>query len=148
MNFNFESFFVNLPFQYKIWGILRKFKFKKPEENRALIVYSPKESFLLFKNIPFQHLNHLEQLILCYLIENMEHYAPLQNINSIIEKETKTYSTSSIVRKRETTIKMLKHKLSLLLNAHYDDIILEQKNKYDKRLKEIRLNNLYFKVLD
>lgn len=78
----------------------------------------------------------------------MGNYIPLQNINSIIEKRAKTHSVNSIIRKRETTIHLLKYKLSLLLNTCFDDIIIEQKNKNDKRIKEIKLNTQHFKIID
>lgn len=135
-------------------AIISLFKFSKNQnlakekDKNATIAYHVKEDLLFFENNSFIYLNHLEEVLLKYLINNIDYYIPLQNINSIIEKETKTYSINSIIRRREMTINMLKNILSLLLKIPYEEVIFEQKNKYDRRLKEIKLNNKYFKIID
>lgn len=79
---------------------------------------------------------------------NNDKYIPINELNSIIEKETAIPSLNSILKKRESVINILKTKLSIMLNVSFDQVILEQKCLEDRRIKEIKLNEKYFKLLD
>ncbi|WDT67153.1 hypothetical protein [Cloacibacterium sp. TD35] len=80
-------------------------------------------------------------------MNNLENYILIHNLNGIIEKSINSQSINTVLRKREATLNSLKTKISLILDVDYDDVILEQKNQQDKRIKEIKLNNQFFKFI-
>lgn len=57
-----------------------------------------------------------------------------------------SYSIHTLLRKRENILNSIKTKISILLNVTFNEIILEQKNIQDKRIKEIKLNDQFFKI--
>jgi hypothetical protein len=81
-------------------------------------------------------------------MNNLEKYTLIHSLNDLIEQSINSQSINTILRKREATLNSLKTKLSLILEIDYDDVILEQKNQQDKRIKEIKLNDQYFKILN
>ena len=134
--------------------MLTLFKFKKinkkPKKqvlsrNTKLIVYTKNEEFL-FDGISLEDLSENEKNVLKHLIENIHQYIPIHNLNFIIEKEMSSYSINTILRKRENILNSIKTKISILLNVPFNEIILEQKNIKDKRIKEIKLNDQLFKI--
>lgn len=134
--------------------MLTLFKFKKINKkpnkqvlsrNTKLIVYTKNEEFL-FDGISLEDLSENEKNVLKHLIENIHQYIPIHNLNFIIEKEMSSYSINTILRKRENILNSIKTKISILLNVPFNEIILEQKNIQDKRIKEIKLNDQLFKI--
>jgi hypothetical protein len=134
--------------------ILTLFKFKKNKKkpnkkvlstDTKLIVYTKNEEFL-FNGISLEDFSENEKNVLKHLIENIHQYIPIHNLNFIIEKEMSSYSINTILRKRENILNSIKTKISILLNVPFNEIILEQKNIQDKRIKEIKLNDKLFKI--
>lgn len=123
---------------------------KKPSKvvlstDAKLIVYTKNEEFL-FNGIVLEEFSENEKNVLKYLIDNIHQYIPIHNLNFIIEKEMSSYSIHTLLRKRENVLNSIKTKISLILNVTFNEIILEQKNIQDKRIKEIKLNDQLFKI--
>ena len=53
---------------------------------------------------------------------------------------------SATVKKRDIVINNLFFKISSILNVEEGKLLLIQKNEKDKRIKEIKLNPLYFSI--
>lgn len=111
------------------------------------IVYQESKDQFIHNNNSVNDFSPLEKSILTFLIKNIDVYIPIHSINFIIEKEVKTNSINTLLRKRESLLHLLKSKLSIMLNISYDEIILEQKNQEDRRIKEVKLNDKYFKII-
>lgn len=163
-----DKFYTNPIFYYSNWiygGVFISFlsivfwlkiKTKKKKktrhksittEKKSIILYDPENDLFHYNGSIIENLSSLEQSLLSYLMNNLENYILIHNLNGIIEKSINSQSINTVLRKREATLNSLKTKISLILDVDYDDVILEQKNQQDKRIKEIKLNNQFFKFI-
>jgi len=142
------SFSLLLLLPFGLWKFKRskKHKISKPNKSDNKLTYSISQKEIYFNNNLLHDFTSLELAVLSFLFEHIEEYIPIHNINFIIEQEIVTNSPNTILRKREAVTHLLKSKLSIILNIGYEDIILEQRNAQDRRIKEIKLNEKYFVV--
>ena len=146
----YSSFALLLLLPFGIWYYRKK---EKPaplqlNEKETVLVYSASQNIFTHNHYLVQDLTSLEHSVLSFLIQNNGEYKPIHDINFIIENEIKSNSINTVLRKRESVLHLLKSKLSILLNIPYEEVILEQKSKQDRRIKEIKLNCKYFKTID
>jgi len=67
-------------------------------------------------------------------------YILLNELNDLLNKDVdKNENFAAVQKRRETLLKELKSDLSIILNISEDKVFSVRKYKYDKRLKEIRL---------
>lgn len=130
-----------------IWKYRKRKKSKIVHFRENKIIYVQTEQKIIFNNQQIHDLTNLEYSVLKFLMEHINSFIPIHNINFIIEKEVDTQSSNTILRKREAVSHLLKSKLSIMLNIPYEEVIIEQKNTQDRRIKEIKLNEKYFKII-
>ena len=85
----------------------------------------------------------MEEKILAYLFQNKKTFIQLNQLNSFFEKESPD-NFSNVIKKRDLVFSSLVVKLNAILNQEEKSLVLMQKNETDKRIKEIKLNPLYF----
>jgi hypothetical protein len=76
------------------------------------------------------------------------HYNTPIQMNEVVDFISKNDATSynTLTKKKDTILNSLKQKLAFILDISEDDLFIYQKNKEDKRIKEIQLNPQYFKI--
>jgi hypothetical protein len=98
-----------------------------------------------YKSKAISNLDSLEEKILVYLFENRNQFIQLNQLNTFFESE-KQDNFNAIVKKRDLVFVNLLFKLNSTLQIEEQNIIITQKNETDKRIKEIKLNPLYFSL--
>ena len=98
-----------------------------------------------YKSKAISNLDSLEEKILVYLFENRNQFIQLNQLNTFFESE-KQDNFNAIVKKRDLVFVNLLFKLNSTLQKEEQNIIITQKNETDKRIKEIKLNPLYFSL--
>lgn len=109
------------------------------------IVYNQKKKQLNYKSNINLNLNELEEKLLIHLIKNNATYIQLNTLNNYFENENQE-NFNLIVKKRDLLLNSLFYKLQSVLQIEQEVMVLQQKNKTDKRIKEIRLNPEFFKM--
>lgn len=112
----------------------------------SVIVYRTSENRFYYKGNLLQELSALELSVLEYMAQNVENYNSIHNINFIIEQEMNGQNMNTLLRKREAVLNGIKTKISLIMNVGFNEVILEQKNIQDRRIKEIKLNEELFRI--
>jgi hypothetical protein len=79
------------------------------------------------------------------LFQNNTDFIQLNQLNSFFEKES-AENFSNVIKKRDLTFASLLLKLNTIAKQEEKPLLIMQKNKIDKRIKEIRLNPLYFSI--
>ena len=79
------------------------------------------------------------------MFENRNQFIQLNQLNTFFESE-KQDNFNAIVKKRDLVFVNLLFKLNSTLQIEEQNIIITQKNETDKRIKEIKLNPLYFSL--
>ena len=77
------------------------------------------------------------------MFQNNNTYIQLNKLNSFFEKESPE-NFNNVIKKRDLVFSSLLVKLNAIVTQNESPLILIQKNEVDKRIKEIRLNPLYF----
>jgi hypothetical protein len=85
----------------------------------------------------------MEEKILAYLFQNKKTFIQLNQLNFFFEKESPDNFTN-VIKKRDLVFSSLVVKLNAILNQEEKSLVLMQKNESDKRIKEIKLNPMYF----
>lgn len=122
-----------------IFGVYKWILFQK----RKCFVFHQSKNKFYYKTKIISNLDPLEEKILAYLFENKKTYIQLNQLNSFFEKENQD-NFSNVIKKRDLVFNSLLVKLNALLNQEEQALVLMQKNETDKRIKEIKLNPLYF----
>lgn len=117
---------------------------KKVDVEESEIVYDSTEGAFYYKNNKISNLNENEFLLLEYLVIQKS-FTPLNKLNELFQLDD-TESFSAISKRRETTMANLLFKLSTLLQIPKENIIVEQRNPTDRRLKEVKINQELFKL--
>ncbi len=120
-------------FIYK-WIIFRKEKY---------FVFNQSKNKLFYKSKIISNLDPLEEKILIYLFQNNNTYLQLNQLNIIFEKENLDNFTN-VIKKRDLVFSSLLVKLNAIVAQNENPLVLIKKNEVDKRIKEIKLNPLYF----
>jgi hypothetical protein len=87
-----------------------------------------------------------ELLILEYLVQNRYRFVSLNELNHLYENEVNKNNFSTVVKRREVAFASLISKLQILTATNESDILIYQKNKEDKRIKEIKLKESFIKI--
>ena len=106
-------------------------------------VFHQARNKIYYKSKIITNLDPLEEKILVYLFQNNNTYIQLNQLNSFFEKDNPD-NVSNIIKKRDLVFSSLLVKLNAIVTQNESPLILLQKNEIDKRIKEIRLNPLYF----
>ena len=86
-----------------------------------------------------------ESKLLTFLFHQINHFTPLISLNEIFENGVEE-SFTAVTKRRESAYGSLVSKLTTLFDAAENELILQQKNPKDKRIKEIKLSSGYFKI--
>lgn len=114
-------------------------------DRSAKIIYNKKQKTFYYKRNRISNLDENEFNLLEFLVQHKSSFVPLNKLNELFQIED-TESFSVISKRRETTIANLLFKLSTLLQTTKENIIIEQRNPVDRRLKEVKLNPELFKL--
>jgi hypothetical protein len=98
---------------------------------------------LYYKSKIINNLDPLEEKILIYLFQNITTFIQLNQLNSFFEKESPD-NVANVIKKRDLVLASLFVKLNAYVMHEEKPLVLMQKNEVDKRIKEIKLNPLYF----
>jgi hypothetical protein len=122
-----------------IFGI---YKWRKNKKGKYFI-FNQTQNKLYIKTKIISNLDPLEEKIMIYLFQNNNTYIQLNQLNSFFEKESPD-NVSNVIKKRDLVFSSLLVKLNAYVMRSENPLILMQKNEVDKRIKEIKLNPLYF----
>ncbi len=122
-----------------IFGVYKWILFQKGK----CFVFHKSKNIFYYKSKIISNLDPLEEKILSYLYENKKTFIQLNQLNSFFEKENQD-NFSNVIKKRDLVFNSLLVKLNAIINQEEKSLVLMQKNEADKRIKEIRLNPLYF----
>lgn len=111
------------------------------------ITYSNQKQSFLYKGKPILIFEEQEKKVLFYLLNNINQYVSLNELNQLFENSNQPETISATVKRREQTIIRLLIKISKITGIDEKKLLIEQKNSEDKRLKKIQLlPNLLKKV--
>lgn len=111
----------------------------KNKKNNLQISYVKNSNTFYFKKTPIP-LNNLSVLALAYFIERQSEYLSINELNPILSTDLDTDNYITINKRRERVLKELTLELSTVLKVPKERVFSYRKNKFDKRLKEIKLN--------
>ncbi len=114
-------------------------------QKEKYFVYYQSQNKLYYKSEIITNLDPLEEKIAIYLFRNNKDFIQLNQLNSFFEKESPDNFTN-VIKKRDVVFSSLLVKLNAISKQKNDPLFLIQKNEMDKRIKEIRLNPLYFSI--
>lgn len=124
-----------------LFGIKKWFVYQKA---KCFIYYKSKNK-LYYKSKIISNLDPLEEKILVYLFQHNKTFIQLNQLNIFFEKESQDNFTN-VIKKRDLVFSSLLVKLKAIITSEENPLVLIQKNEVDKRIKEIKLNPLYFNV--
>jgi hypothetical protein len=116
---------------------------RKPLVTKNFILL--KENTFYYQDKPINNLSLDESELLNLFFKNYK--KPLQ-MNEVVDFFSKKDGTNynALTKKKDAVINSLKQKMAFVLDVSGDDLFICKKNNEDKRIKEIQLNPLYFKV--
>ncbi len=126
--------------------ILVLFKFlKKKTANH--IIYNVKTNQITYKSNIIPSLGVMEEKFLIFLFQNQSEFIQLNALNIFYENGGNQENFNAIIKKRDVVLNSLFFKLQLILSVEKDEFILKQNNEIDNRIKEIKLNPSFFKII-
>lgn len=118
------------------------YKWIVSQKGKCFVFHKSKNKFY-YKTKIISNLDPMEEKILAYLFENKKTFIQLNQLNTFFEKESPDNFTN-VIKKRDLVFSSLLVKLNAIINQEEKSLVLMQKNEVDKRIKEIKLNPLYF----
>jgi hypothetical protein len=116
--------------------------YRKPIEKLIFpyngIVFKNQKQIFKYKN-KIIHFEDQEKIILFFLIDNLNQYISLNELNQLFEKANQPETISATVKRREQAVSGLLSKVSKITGIDESKLILERKNSEDKRIKDILL---------
>ena len=103
------------------------------------IVYNQRKKVFTYKGKKISIFEDQDKKILLYLLEHLNKYVSLNELNQLFENNIGTESISATVKRREQAITVLLQKVSKITRIDEQELILERKNMEDKRIKDILL---------
>lgn len=103
------------------------------------ILYSNRKNAFLYKGKTIQIFEEQEKKVLFYLLDKLDKYISLNEINQLFENNGNAETISAVVKRREQAISSLLTKVSKITGIEENKLILERKNSEDKRIKDILL---------
>ncbi len=116
-------------FRKKIKAILKPFNG---------IVYIEKKQIFVYKRKPILFEEN-EKIVLTYLLNNLNQFISLNELNQLFEKNNQLETISATVKRREQAVSSLLIKASKITGIEEKNLILERRNVEDKRIKDILL---------
>lgn len=126
-----------LYFRKKIISIIKPFKG---------IVYNESNQSYYHKGKLITIFEETEIRILFFLIENSNRFISLNELNKLFENSLVVENFLTTIKRRENTLNGLFIKLALITEIKESNILISRKNPDDKRIREIKLNPIYFKI--
>jgi hypothetical protein len=133
-----SSFYILFPL-FLLYLIFRWKNHKKGNH----FVYNQSKNKLYYKSKIISNLDPLEEKIMFHLLQNTNSFIQLNQLNFIFEKENQGNFTN-LIKKRDLVFSSLSVKLNAFVIRGEETLFIIQKNEVDKRIKEIKLNPLYF----
>jgi len=112
------------------------------QKGKCFVFHQSKNKFY-YKTKIISNIDPMEEKILAYLFQNKKTFIQLNQLNFFFEKESPDNFTN-VIKKRDLVFSSLVVKLNAIINQEEKSLVLMQKNESDKRIKEIKLNPLYF----
>ena len=103
------------------------------------IVYDKSKQVFIYKGKTISIFEEQEVKIVLYLLDNLNQFVSLNELNQLFENNGNTESISAIVKRREQAVSGLLTKVSKLTGIEEKELILERKNSKDKRIKDLKL---------
>lgn len=103
------------------------------------IIYCNQKQSFLYKNKTITIFEDTEKKVLFYLLNNLNNYISLNELNQLFENNGNAETISAVVKRREQAISSLLTKVSKITGIEEQKLILERKNSEDKRIKDILL---------
>jgi len=116
-------------FRKKITAILKPFNGFVFIEKKQIFVHRRKP--ILFEEN--------EKIVLSYLLNNLNKFISLNELNQLFEKNNQFETISATVKRREQAVSSLLIKVSKITGIEEKKLILERRNIEDKRIKDILL---------
>jgi hypothetical protein len=110
------------------------------------ITFHATSAIFYYRGKPLDTLEDAELLILEYLVQNRYRFVSLNELNHLYENEINKNNFSTVIKRREVAFASLISKLQILTATNESDILIYQKNKEDKRIKEIKLKESFIKI--
>lgn len=124
-------------YRKKIISIIKPFKG---------IVYNKSNQSYYHKGKLITIFEETEIRILFFLIENSNRFISLNELNKLFENSLVVENFLTTIKRRENTLNGLFIKLALITEIKESNILISRKNPDDKRIREIKLNPIYFKI--
>jgi hypothetical protein len=103
------------------------------------IVFNQKEQVFVFKNKPIISFDEHDKKVLLYLLEHLDQYVSLNELNKLFENNSVVETFSATVKRREQAVSVLLAKVSKITGIEEKELVIERKNAEDKRIKDILL---------
>ena len=103
------------------------------------IVYNQEKQIFLYKGKPILLFEDQDKKLLFYLLEHLDQYVSLNELNQLFENNGGVETISAIVKRREQAVNGLLAKVSKLTGLAEKDLMFERKNAEDKRIKDVLL---------
>ncbi len=110
------------------------------------ITFHTNSANFYFRGKPLDTLDDTELLILDYLVQNRHRFVSLNELNHLYENDVNKNNFSTVVKRREIAFASLLSKLQILTATNENEILIYQKNKEDKRIKEIKLKENFIRI--
>lgn len=110
------------------------------------LVYNKSDQSFYYKNKRITIFEETEIRVLFFLIENSNRFISLNELNRLFENSFVVENFSTTIKRRENTLNGLFIKLALITEIKESNILISRKNPDDKRIREIKLNPIYFKI--
>lgn len=103
------------------------------------IVYNQEKQIFLYRGKPILLFDDQDKKLLFYLLEHLDQYVSLNELNQLFENNGGVETISAIVKRREQAVNGLLAKVSKLTGLAEKDLMFERKNTEDKRIKDVLL---------
>lgn len=103
------------------------------------IIYSQQRNVFLYKGKPILDFDENDKKTLFYLLENINQYLSLNEMNKLFENNAVVETVSATTKRREQALSGLLAKVSKLTGIAEKELAIERKNAFDKRIKDIML---------
>lgn len=101
------------------------------------IIYNQRRNVFLFKGKPIMDFDENDKKILFYLLENNNRYLSLNEMNQLFENNEVVETIWATIKRREQALSGLLTKVSKITGMPEKELVIERKNSFDKRIKDI-----------
>ena len=121
--------------------LLYRFRNKLKEIIRPFngIIYNQKKKAYYFKGNPILLFDDQEKKLLTYLLEHLNQFISLNELNQLFENRLETETYWATVKRREQIVNSFLNKVSKITGIGENELLIDRKNALDKRLKDVWL---------